>query len=132
MRKQAETVKCLLENIKDTTIVRPQDASYWYIYLLRNPFARTTTWQWLRNNWSWVKQTFGGDKSYDNFVRYSGSSLMTRKELEEFTAFFTPMLNEPSLERVIKLAINEINARVEQIEHDKQAVLEAISSYQSQ
>lgn len=130
--RQAETVKCLLENIKNTTIVRPQDASYWYIYLLRNPFARTTTWQWLRNNWSWVKQTFGGDKSYDNFVRYSGSSLMTRKELEEFTAFFTPMLNEPSLERVIKLAINEINARVEQIEHDKQAVLEAISSYQSQ
>ena len=130
--QRAETVKRLLENIKDTTIVRPQDASYWYVYLLRNPYARTATWQWLRDSWGWVKQTFGGDKSYDNFIRYTGSSLITRQELNEFAEFFTPMMNEPGLERTIKLAINEITARVEQIERDQPAVLEVISNYRSQ
>ena len=75
-------------------------------------------WQWLQENWTWVSETFGGDKSYDEFVRYAAGALLTRQELEEYKSFFTPMLSQPSLTRVIEMGIREIAGRVELIERD--------------
>lgn len=128
--KKFETASRALDSIKDKLIIRPQDSSYWYVYLLRNSSTRSQTWKWLRDNWDWVERTFGGDKSYDKFVRYTGSSLRTRTELEEFIDFFEPKMNKPSLKRAIELAINELSAMVELIDRDKSAVIDAISSYQ--
>ena len=49
------------------------------------------TWQWLRDNWSWIEESFGSDKSYDAFPRYAGSVLMTAQELKEYKEFFSPL-----------------------------------------
>ena len=122
-------IQTLLENIKKSEVVRPQDAARWFAYLIRNRYARTATWDWLVNNWSWIKETFGGDKSYDYFPQYAASGLITEQQLADYKAFFEPMLADVSLNRVITLGITEIGARVALIKSDGQEVVEKLTSH---
>jgi len=124
--KNPATTEQILTAIKDTTIIRPQDASRWFIYLIRTRENRQIAWNWLKENWSWVKDTFGGDKSYDTFIRYAASALLTRDELNDFTEFTTPLRAEPALTRTIDLGIREIAGRVALIERDQAAVIDAL------
>ena len=78
--KDEAVIRRLLEVIKDDTIVRKQDAAYWFTWLLRNKYGRTIAWQWLRDNWTWIETHFSGDKSYDSYPRYVASSLLYRPE----------------------------------------------------
>lgn len=121
--KNPETAEKILANIKDSNIIRPQDASRWFVYLIRTRESRQIAWNWLKENWAWVEGTFGEDKSYDDFIRYAATALLTPNELDDFRQFFEPMENIPSLTRTIKLGITEISARVELIKRDKEAVI---------
>lgn len=124
--KNSETAEKILANIKDSNIIRPQDASRWFVYLIRTRESRQIAWNWLKENWAWVEGTFGEDKSYDDFIRYAATALLTPNELDDFRQFFEPMENIPSLTRTIKLGITEISARVELIKRDKEAVISAL------
>ncbi len=124
--KDQAVIKRLLGLITDPTVVRPQDSMYWYVWLLRNRYGRDLTWQWLRDNWQWVEKTFGGDKSYDEFVRYTAGGLANRTQLQEFKTFFTPKQVEPALKRAIEVGLAELEGRVELIERDSQAVCEKL------
>ena len=121
--KNPKTAEKILTNIKDSNIIRPQDASRWFVYLIRTRESRQIAWNWLKENWAWVEDTFGDDKSYDDFIRYAATALLTPNELDDFQQFFEPMENIPALARTIKLGITEISARVELIERDKEAVI---------
>ena len=124
--KNPETAEKILANIKDSNVIRPQDASRWFVYLIRTRESRQIAWNWLKENWVWVEDTFGEDKSYDDFIRYAATALLTSNELDDFRQFFEPMENIPALTRTIKLGITEISARVELIERDKADVLSAL------
>ena len=126
--KNPETAEKILANIKDSNIIRPQDASRWFVYLIRTRESRQIAWNWLKENWAWVEGTFGEDKSYDDFIRYAATVLLTTDELNNFQQFFEPMENIPALTRTIKLGITEISARVELIERDKADVLSALQT----
>ncbi|MBF1038905.1 MAG: M1 family metallopeptidase [Candidatus Nanosynbacter sp.] len=126
--KNPETAEKILANIKDSNIIRPQDASRWFVYLIRTRESRQIAWNWLKENWAWVEDTFGDDKSYDDFIRYAATALLTPNELDDFRQFFEPMENIPALTRTIKLGITEISARVELIERDKADVLSALQT----
>ena len=126
--KNPETAEKILANIKDSNIIRPQDASRWFVYLIRTRKSRQIAWNWLKENWAWVEDTFGDDKSYDDFIRYAATALLTTNELNDFQQFFEPMENIPALARTIKLGITEISARVELIERDKADVLSALQT----
>ena len=126
--KNSETAEKILANIKDSNIIRPQDASRWFVYLIRTRESRQIAWNWLKENWAWVEDTFGEDKSYDDFIRYAATALLTPNELNDFQQFFEPMENIPALARTIKLGITEIKARVELIERDKTDVLSALQT----
>ena len=121
--KNPETAEKILANIKDSNIIRPQDASRWFVYLIRTRESRQIAWNWLKENWAWVEDTFGEDKSYDDFIRYAATALLTTDELNDFQQFFEPMENIPALTRTIRLGITEISARVELIKRDKEAVI---------
>ena len=121
-----EKIEQLLSNIKNADIVRPQDVFRWFVYLIRGKDSRAHAWQWVRDNWDWVEATFKGDKSYDDFPRYSASGLVKREELEQYKAFFGPMVSVPALARTITMGISEIEGRVELIERDKAAVQQAL------
>ena len=124
--KNPETAEKILANIKDSNVIRPQDASRWFVYLIRTRESRQIAWNWLKENWAWVEDTFGEDKSYDDFIRYAATALLTTNELNDFRQFFEPMENIPALTRTIKLGITEISARVELIKRDKEAVISAL------
>ena len=126
--KNPETAEKILANIKDSNIIRPQDASRWFVYLIRTRENRQITWNWLKENWAWVEDAFGEDKSYDDFIRYAATTLLTTDELNDFRQFFEPMMDIPALTRTIKLGITEISARVELIERDKTSVLSALQT----
>ena len=126
--KNPKTTEKILANIKDSDIIRPQDASRWFVYLIRTRENRQIAWNWLKENWAWVEDTFGEDKSYDDFIRYAATALLTTDELNDFRQFFEPMENIPALARTIKLGITEISARVELIERDKADVLSALQT----
>ena len=124
--KNPETAEKILANIKDSNIIRPQDASRWFVYLIRTRESRQIAWNWLKENWAWVEEKFGEDKSYDDFIRYAATALLNPNELDDFRQFFEPMENIPALTRTIKLGITEISARVELIKRDKEAVISAL------
>ena len=121
--KNPETAEKILANIKDSNVIRPQDASRWFVYLIRTRESRQIAWNWLKENWAWVEDTFGEDKSYDDFIRYAATALLTTDELDDFRQFFESMMDIPALTRTIKLGITEISARVELIKRDKEAVI---------
>ena len=124
--KNPKTAEKILANIKDSNIIRPQDASRWFVYLIRTRENRQIAWNWLKENWAWVEGTFGDDKSYDDFIRYAATALLTPNELDDFRQFFEPMMDIPALTRTIKLGITEISARAELIKRDKEAVISAL------
>lgn len=120
--KNSADIERIVALLKDTSFIRTQDTAMWYVRLLSNRYARDHAWQWLRNNWPWVHTTFGADKSYDAFPRYTAQILASRAQLTEYKAFFEPMLSDTGLRRAISVGINDITARVALVESDKMAV----------
>jgi aminopeptidase N len=124
--KNPEVIQRLIGLFKDKQTIRSQDFPRWFVWLLRNRYGRTLTWQWLRDNWQWVEQTYKGDHSYDMIPRYVASSLVTKDQLEEYTSFFTPLKSEPSLSRNIAIGIKELTGLVALEERDSPAVRRAL------
>lgn len=115
-------IQQLLALLRDESSVRPQDVVRWFVYLIRNRYGRVLAWQWLQDNWDWIERTFGSDKSYDDFPRYAASCLVTRDQLVQYRAFFSPMQTKPALTRTIVMGIGELEGRVTLIERDSAAV----------
>ena len=124
--RDAKVVERLLNTVKDTSIIRTQDTARWIAYLVRNKFGRELTWKWVQDNWDWINETFGQDKSCDDYPRYVATSLRTRQQLQEYRDFFEPLMSDPALTRVIKIGINEITDRVDSIERDSDTVKQAL------
>ena len=126
--RNPETVKRLLNLIKDSSIIRSQDVARWVAYLIRNKYGRDLTWQWIMDNWNWLETTFKGDMSYDDYPRYAANALINQDQLNQYVAFFSPLKTDPALTRVIEIGINEITDRVELIKRDGQAVRDKLLS----
>jgi aminopeptidase N len=122
--KDAAVVKMLLPMIKDKEQVRPQDIIRWVAYLQRNKYTRNLTWEWIKDNWAWIMDTFASSKSYDYFPRYSANFMNSEYWLKEYKEFYEPMLNDVSLQRTIKIGIKEIGARIAWRERDEQKIIE--------
>ncbi|HSD55757.1 MAG TPA: ERAP1-like C-terminal domain-containing protein, partial [Candidatus Saccharimonadales bacterium] len=116
--RDTANIETLLSRLKDSDQVRQQDVDHWLVYLLRSRFARPQAWDWLRDNWGWIEETFGSDKSYDYFPRYAASAFSTQKLLDEYKAFFEPMKDQPALTRNIVMGIEELENRVTWLERD--------------
>lgn len=120
-------VEQLLALLTDSSVIRPQDVIYWFRNLIQSRYGREATWKWLRDNWAWVEKTFGGDKMYEYFPRICGNVLRTDQHLKEYREFFTPMLDEPSLNRSITMGIREIEGRADRIKQDAPGVRDALA-----
>lgn len=108
----------LIERLTDSESVKHQDVFRWYVYLLRNRYARDETWRWMTTHWDWIEKNFKGDKSYDDFARYSAGVLATRQWLDAFNAFFTPLEDQTALKRAITVGRTEISTRAAWLERD--------------
>jgi aminopeptidase N len=120
------TIKRLAGYLKDTSFVRVQDFSHWFVWLLRNYYGREFMWQWTRDNWQWIADTFKGDSHYDMFPRYIAGALVSRQQMSEFKTFFKPLESEIALARNIKIGYTELEGIVELLETDGPRVRQAL------
>ena len=116
----------IFELMKDTETIRTQDVFRWFAHMMRNKYSRDYAWLWLRNNWGWIEEVFGDDKSYDDYPRFASGTLSTPKQFEEFKEFFIPLRSNSALTRAVDIGINEIRDRIDAIKRDKQSVREAL------
>lgn len=124
--KSEANLKTILGYLKDKDIVKPQDLSTWYAFLLSQEFAQETVWNWATDNWEWIKSTLGGDMSFDAFVIIPARILKTQNMFEAYKTFFEPQLDDMAISRNISMGIKEISARLDLIRQDKAAVSEAL------
>jgi len=127
--RDPDNAELLLTNMLDKDIVRTQDVTRWYIYLLRNHYVRDLAWVWLTSQWEWIVENFGGSKSYDDFARYSASFFNTSEYLQKYQDFFTPKIADPTLKRAITIGIEEIKARSQWKKRDESVVADWLGAY---
>ena len=108
----------LLTGSTVTTLIRPQDNYYFISGLMVNRYTRSTAWRWVRHNWSWIEEVFGGDMNYDSYVQVAGHHLSTDDQLVEYDNFFRG-INAPALSRTIKLGHNDIVRRLRWIKRNQ-------------
>ncbi len=116
--KQPGHVDYLLAILTDTDIIRSQDTTRWFVYLIRNRYSRSAAWEWMKSSWGWINDTFGSDKSYDYFPRYAATGLSTAEQRRDYQTFFEPLRKDPALTRTIDIGMLEIDARLELLERD--------------
>ena len=126
--RHRDDIAYIIGKLTSTDIIRPQDNAYWFAYLMYNRHARTDAWEWIRDSWEWIDEQFGSDKSYDYYPRYAASGLATIEQRDEYDDFFTPKRDIPALTRVIDIGLKEIDARLELLARDGDAVREKLIS----
>lgn len=119
--KDPDHLQKMLSLLQQPDIVRPQDHLFLYIYLLRNYRSRDQALGWLIQNWDYVVK-LAGDKSIEDYPRYTASALVTPEEAQKFYAFFDPKQDLPILKRTLELAHTEIDSRLSMIQSQSDAV----------
>ncbi|MBR2997096.1 M1 family metallopeptidase [Candidatus Saccharibacteria bacterium] len=119
--RNAKHLEVLIGLLKQPEIVRPQDHLHLYIYLRGNHRSHHQAFKWLRENWDYVCQQTG-DKSLEDYPRYSSRGVRTAEEAQQYHDFFDPMQGNPALNRAIEVATGEISARLALITADAQKV----------
>ncbi|MBQ3280186.1 M1 family metallopeptidase [Candidatus Saccharibacteria bacterium] len=125
LTKDKSALLKVMKLLKQPEIVKPQDQFYLYIYLFRNPEIKNEVFEWLFENWDYVKK-ISGDKSLDNYPRYMAGAIKNKEDFEKYLEFFEPKEKEPALSRAIEMGRNEISARLKLIEEDKESVYSAL------
>ncbi|MCT6847162.1 MAG: ERAP1-like C-terminal domain-containing protein, partial [Lactobacillus helsingborgensis] len=85
-------------------------------------------WDWLRDQWSWLEKTVGGDMEFTTYITVASNIFHTEKRLEEFKEFFEPKVDQPGLGREIRMDTKNIESKVDVINAEKDAVNQAIKA----
>ena len=112
----------VMKLLEQPEVVKPQDQFYLFIYLYRNPRVKAEVFEWLTAHWDYVKK-MSGDKSLDNYPRYTAGTIKTKEDFDKYLKFFEPLSSEPALKRAVEMGKNEITARLKLIDSDKEAVI---------
>jgi aminopeptidase N len=120
--RDTKEIDKLLDMIKDSKLIKPQDADRWLFYLLANRHSREKAWSWMVNNWDWIEKTYENEKSYDYFPRQAAAVSNTKEQQRKYVDFFMPKSKNPALQRNIHIGLEEITSRVVWLERDFKAV----------
>lgn len=118
----------LLLDMLTGTQIRRQDLMHWYVWLLRNRYARGAAWSWLKSHWEWIEAEYASDKSYSYFARYGGSIFSRQADLDEFNDFFETKKSIVALTRDITLAQQEIKSRIAWRQRNEQSIIDWLNS----
>ncbi len=109
--KNPTHIKTLLELLKSDNI-KKQNIMYIFSYLISNYSARTLTWDWMKDNWTFIEESFKSEKNYGFFARIAANYFSTTEQLENYQDFFEPKINQLALKRDVLLGIAEIKSRI--------------------
>ena len=107
--------------LDEPDVVKPQDQLHLFIYLYRNPRVRGEVFEWLTEHWDYVRE-MAGDKSLENYPRYTANTIRTEAEYQAWRDFFEPKADEAALSRAIMIGRKEIEARLELIKKNRKEV----------
>jgi puromycin-sensitive aminopeptidase len=91
--------------------VRLQDALYWLAYSLMNRYSKRAAWQWLIDNWAWVRENFETDMHFSQLPMYAARAFSDEPFIKEFKDFFVPQ-KLPSLERTVNQGIETLQWQI--------------------
>lgn len=107
--KDPEEIKKIVADFENADIIKPQDLRGWYGNVLINAHGQQFAWDWIRNDWSWLEKTVGGDMEFATYITVTSNIFHTPKRLQEFKAFFEPKVNTPGLTREIKMDTKDMS-----------------------
>ncbi len=90
-------------------MIKPQDLVIWYIYLLRNRQQKDQAWQWLKANFSRIREMFSENKDYADFVNLTGAVFYTDEDKEQFIEIFSPYKDDLAMKRIYQIGLNSIS-----------------------
>ncbi|MDO4870842.1 MAG: M1 family metallopeptidase [Candidatus Saccharibacteria bacterium] len=117
----------LINKLNDNSLIKNQDLASWFLMILRNRQLKNLAWQWLKDNFTNLRQIFSENKDYADFARYAGSILYTDQELAEFKELFSPYYDDLAMTRTIKVGISEIKLRNKLFKSDADGVIKKLS-----
>lgn len=120
-------IKQLVVKFEDADTIKPQDLRAWFRGVLANPAGEQAAWDWIRDEWSWLEATVGGDMEFTTYITVISRVFHTAERLAEFKAFFEPKINTPGLTREIKMDTKVIASRVALVEDERDAVNAAVA-----
>ncbi|AVK64695.1 peptidase [Lactobacillus sp. CBA3606] len=123
----ASLIAKLITAFEDADTIKPQDLRAWFRGVLANDAGEQAAWDWIRQDWSWLEATVGGDMEFTTYITVIAGIFKTAPRLAEFKAFFEPKLPTPGLTREINMDIKVITTRVALIEAEQVAVNAAVA-----
>ena len=125
LAKSEENINKLITLLGQPEIVKPQDHLHLYIYLRRNYKASAKTLDWLFDNWDYVEK-MTGEKSLEDYPRYTANTIKTADEEERFFNFFDIYKENPVLSRALTVAKTEIDSRIKLIDADMDGIVDKL------
>ncbi|UQS83175.1 M1 family metallopeptidase [Bombilactobacillus thymidiniphilus] len=113
----------LVTSFEDSKVIKPQDLRAWFAGILANRTGQQLAWDWIRNDWSWLERTVGGDMEFTTYITVISSTFSTAQRLQEFTEFFEPKLETPGLTREITMDTQIIQQRVTLVDKEYLAMV---------
>ena len=126
--KNRNALMKVMRLLEQPDVVKPQDQLHLFIYLYRNSVVRNDAFEWLTKHWDYVRE-MGGDKTLENYPRYTAGVIRTEQEYADWKKFFEPMADDLALARAIKIGRKEIEARLKLIAKNQKKVYKAIADY---
>lgn len=121
-----EQLQILISKFKIADVIKPQDVCSWYFSVLANYKGQADAWNWLKAEWPWLNKALGGDMSFSYFITSTAHVFHTVSELNDFNEFFLPKVNEPGLDREIRMDSNLIASKVKVIKENQADLLAKI------
>lgn len=119
--EQPELIDVAIAKIRSDS-VRHQDVIFWIMYLMSNRYAKRKIWDWVKENWQWLDETFAGDLSQSRMPMMVARSFSSPEFLEEFTKFFEDK-KTPTYERTINQGLETLGWQIAWKARDEAAIL---------
>ncbi len=121
LTRDAGNIEKLIGLLEKPDVVKPQDHVRLFVYTRRNPKASVQAFDWMVEHWDYIEK-MTGEKTLEDYLRYTANTVKTPEESNKFFAFFEPLKEYPILKRAYTVAETEIAARIKLIETDRAGV----------
>lgn len=108
--QQPELVARALKLI-NSDVVRLQDVAYWIAYSFLNRHGKQQTWEWLKDNWSWLQKNLGTDLSFYRMPIYAARVFSEPDFVPEYKTFFKSKMS-PALDRSYKQGLEMLEWQI--------------------
>lgn len=126
--KREEHLQTLLDMLSDTKVIRLQDHSGYVRDLLANHSTRKATFDWLYQNWDYLKNAVDG-KSLDIYPKIMARFIRNQSDFVLFQKFAKRFENDPALFRIIKIGIYEIENRLALLAKNTEKLHQKLEKY---